>query len=114
MLFELELRSFLVGSALSLVVGGGAYGFYVKTFGQASYDQAVGYKQLADCTMLLGSSDNEKVKQFLDTLPEKLKQLQKSDAIMTTINSTANEKYEASGMGVPLRMCATQLAEQIK
>ena len=109
---DLDVQSLAVGSLIGALVGGGVYGFYVKNTGEANLDQAIGYNHLLECTSLLGSNDAEKISSFLNTLPQKQKDLEKSDAIMTATTTTLSGELELSGMGQPLAQCSKALLEQ--
>ncbi|NAW82684.1 hypothetical protein CAG69_11640 [Vibrio sp. V43_P6S15P86] len=109
---DLDVKSLAVGSLIGVLVGGGIYGFYVKNMGEAGLDQAIGYNHLLECTSLLGSNDVEKIASFLNTLPQKQQDLEKSDAIMTATATTLSGELKLSGMGQPLAQCSKALLER--
>ncbi|EIO5095141.1 hypothetical protein LQN35_000407 [Vibrio parahaemolyticus] len=109
---DFDLKSLAVGSFIGLAVGGGIYGFYLKNMAEANVNQATGYRHVAKCVSLLGSSNLEEIADFLNKLPQKQKDLEESDTIATATTTVLSGELEMSGMGLPLAQCSELLLEQ--
>lgn len=113
-MFDLDLKSLVVGFVISAAAGGGLYGYYVKTGGEAGMAQAEAYRLLGRCTFLKSSLDADEIKTFISTTNESLSDIEKSDAIVTGIAAAANSGHaRTSGFGVSLKMCLNELKDHL-
>ncbi|WP_319380899.1 hypothetical protein [Thiomicrorhabdus sp.] len=111
---DFDIKSIGLGILLSIAVGGGLYGMYVKFWTGTISDQIYGYQEIGQCSNLLSSSNADEIKNFLNSLPSKLQKLEKSDAAMTGMATLADGKLHLSGMGMPLKQCAQLLNERFE
>ncbi|TRW48060.1 hypothetical protein FM042_10390 [Aliidiomarina halalkaliphila] len=108
---DFDLKSISVTVVIVTLASSGLYGFYMKNKSRALIDQTTGYSHVVECLNLLKSHDSEKISAFLNALPHKQKELEKSDAIMTATATTFSGELRISGMGQPLSKCAHLLME---
>ncbi|MBD1574641.1 hypothetical protein HC725_15360 [Vibrio sp. S17_S38] len=114
-MLDLDIKSMVFGGVLSLAVGGGLYGLYLKTLGPSAITQGQTYGLIQECASLLGSSNSVEIKQFLQKIDQRKKEINKSDATVTAIGLAAGQSYDdAPGMGKPLAMCAKELASKVE
>jgi hypothetical protein len=114
-MFDLDLKSVTVGVVISALAGGGLYGLYVKTVGQAGMAQANAYGLLMECGSLTSSSDAEEIKAFLSDVQTELPEIEKSDAVVTSVTAAASENNRRiAGLGTPLDICLEGLERQLK
>ena len=108
---NLDVKSLAAGFLIGALVCAVIYGCYIKIAGDAVFDQVDGYNHFIECTSLLTSSNPEKISSFLNALPQKRKDLEKSDAIMTATSTALNGEFKLAGMGQPLEICSKALLE---
>ena len=109
MLKYFDIKSALAGGVLSLVVGGGLYGLYMKTLAPAAFSEASAYELLSKCVYLNTSkamipARKKEVESFLRAIEEKSPEIGKADAVTTVVVVTAGQRNFPSGMGAPLHM----------
>lgn len=112
---ELDIKSLALWGVLSIAVGGGIYGAYVKLFGKAVKTQGQSYIYLIECTGLQESYDKTELIEFLKKYQENKEEIKKSDAVLTGVNAviSQNSQPKAAGMGIPLSMCIENLEKRL-
>ena len=63
-----DIKSFVLCILLSVTVGGGAYGYYIKTLSNAAIGQGKLYGAYGECSRLISSHDTTAMKLFLGEL----------------------------------------------
>lgn len=113
------IKSALLGGALSLAVGGGVYGLYMKYLAPAAFSEVSAYELIGKCVVLnsnptLIPSRIEEIETFLETVKLKSPEISKADAVVTAVAGTAGEKNIPIGMGGPLQMCVRDLTRNLE
>ena len=113
MLDYFDIKSALIGGALSLAAGGGLYGLYIKIAGQTAMSELSAYQLLQRCVVLRVSKGaiparKKEVDFFLNEVENESRKIAKADAVLTTI-AAAGGKDAPGGMGIPLQICVQDL-----
>tara|TARA_R110001599_G_scaffold71322_1_gene199191 strand:+ start:78 stop:434 length:357 start_codon:yes stop_codon:yes gene_type:complete len=113
-MLDLDLKSVAVGVVISVAAGGGLYGLYVKTAGEAGMAQANAYGLIGECATLMSSSNADEIREFIARSNESLPDIQKSDAVVTAVSAAATDSTRVAGLGTPLSMCLQGLESHLK
>ncbi|MCS6117297.1 hypothetical protein [Shewanella baltica] len=112
---DLDLKSMVLGSVVGLAAGGGLYGLYVKYFGEAVLVQGQTYGLVGECATHLNSSSSLEIEDFLLKVKGKQNQIDKSDAVITSVNLAMGEKRNIpAGMGRALALCVSELESDLE
>jgi len=114
-LIHIDFKSMLLGGALSIAVGSGLYGLYLKKFAPPLFVQAQAYELVNECYSLLANNNAIKIEQFLQKVETEMSEIHKSDAVVAITNLSIGETpNRAIGMGTPLVMCIKQLESRTR
>lgn len=113
-MLDLDLKSVAVGVVISIAAGGGLYGMYVKTAGEAGKAQAKAYGLMGECATLMSSSDADQIREFMARSNESLPDIQKSDAVVTAVSAAVADSTRVAGLGTSLSMCLQGLESHLK
>lgn len=116
----MDLKSALFGSILSLAVGGGIYGLYLKQIAPAAFSEVSGYELLGKCVVfnsnpILIPTRLKEIESFLKDVESQFPEIAKADAVVTMVAISAGEKNGIpAGMGKPLQMCIQDLEQNVE
>lgn len=114
-LIHIDFKSMLLGGALSIAVGSGLYGLYLKKLAPPLFVQAQAYELVNECYSLLANNNAIKIEQFLQKVETEMSEIHKSDAVVAITNLSIGETpNRAIGMGTPLVMCIKQLESRTR
>lgn len=107
---EYSLKSILLGFLLSALVGGGIYGFYVKTMSTTVLTQSETYGLVMECVQLSSSIDSNKINSFFRKVSGMQKKIDETDSVIMSVGIISGQKIgDAHGMGKTLSMCINDL-----
>ena len=114
-----DIKSIFLGSLLGLVVGGGVFGLYFKRVAPAAFSEVSTYELLGRCVAYTSNKalihiKREEIELFLKSVNQKLPDIYKADAVVTTVAATAGERSLPAGMGGPLQMCVNDLRKGLE
>jgi hypothetical protein len=116
-MFNLDFKSLIFSSLITIAVGGGLYSAYLKLFGETAITQTKTYAWIGECYTLQNSYDIKSVEKFLLKIKDNQEKINKSDVVTTIVGSVISSNQDLSvpkGMGVSLNACVKQLESKLE
>jgi hypothetical protein len=113
----LEIKSLLFGTGLSIAVGGGLYGLYLKTLAPAVLTEAHALELVQKCLEYNNAATIPfhvaEIEILLKTIHEHRKDIGKADAVAAVVAGGPSTSGDLRGVGPSLSRCAKQLERKV-